>query len=106
MGGTNNNSMDYGNYNHVYSSDGYQETKIYPVAHYSFEVAYYEPGTKYDSYDDYLANNGNNDRFEPKHKYMRAKSGDRIEIRSAECSYRQRSRAARSIPSTVARPGN
>ena len=40
MGGTNNQSMDYGNYNHVYSSDGYQETKIYPVAYYRFDVAY------------------------------------------------------------------
>ncbi len=81
LGGTNNNSMDYGNYNHVYSSDGYQETKIYPVAAYNFDVAYYEPGTKYANKDEYNANCGNNDRFEPKHKYMRAKSGDRIEIR-------------------------
>ena len=81
LGGTNNNSMDYGNYNHVYSSDGYQETKIYPVAYYRFDVAYYPPGTKYANSDEYNENCGNNDRFEPKHKYLRAKSGDRIEIR-------------------------
>lgn len=81
MGGTNNQSMDYGNYNHVYSSDGYQETKIYPVAYYRFDVAYYPPGTKYANRDEYNENCGNNDRFEPKHKYLRAKSGDRIEIR-------------------------
>lgn len=81
LGGTNNNSMDYGNYNHVYSSDGYQEAQIYPVAHYSFDVAYYPPGTKYANSNEYNENCGNNDHFEPKHKYMRAKSGDRIEIR-------------------------
>ena len=81
LGGTNNNSGDYGNYNHVYSSDGYQETKIYPVAHYNFDVAYYSPGTKYANSNEYNENCGNNDRFEPKHKYLRAKSGDRIEIR-------------------------
>ena len=81
LGGTNNNSMDYGNYNHVYSSDGYQETKIYPVAHYNFEVAYYPSGTKYAGSAEYNENCGNNDCVEPKHKYLRAKSGDRIEIR-------------------------
>ena len=62
--------MDYGNYNHVYSSDGYQETKIYPVAYYKFEVAYYPPGTKYANSAEYNENCGNNDYFEPKHKYL------------------------------------
>ena len=81
LGGTNNNSMDYGNYNHVYSSDGYQETKIYPVAYYRFDVAYYPSGTKYAGSAEYNENCGNNDCVEPKHKYLRAKSGDRIEIR-------------------------